>query len=297
MKKLALTALALVASTGCADQLKPIGDDGGDGATDLMPPHVAEAFGRACGSATCHGGSQTPALDPTSAPGIVDSDSATGIPLVEFGNLQGSYIAIKVLPDAVLDDVSLRVGGIMPVPGNDFDPADISIIIGWIAGTAPPVGDGDDDDGATSDGMDDADTMADESTGTPEPQLCGLEDVAPGVDSPVVMGDEAGVIPTQIGTIINNNCGCHLTTETLVMGAPSASPPPPAGTGTDFATLAGIQANMDTVLARVDTDVNAMPPTYFCDLQDVQALTQADSDALTSWLEMGAPDGATWMGM
>ncbi|MEM6992120.1 MAG: hypothetical protein AAF721_16540 [Myxococcota bacterium] len=296
MNRTILTAWFLVGVTGCASQLQPVEDEGGDGTEDLMPPHVADAFERACGSAACHGGTQTPALTAAAAPDIIGGSSAAGgLPFVELGNLQGSYIAIKMLPDALLDDPGARVGGLMPVPGTEVDPADISIILGWIAGTVPPAGDGGATDGMTDGGM--TDDAADDTTGGGPTQACGIGDLAPGVDSPVVMGDEADVIPTEIGMIIENNCGCHLAAaEELIMGAPQAPAPAPDGVGTDFTTLAGIRANVENVATRINDTASAMPPPYYCEIRDVQSLTQADFDALSMWLADGAPDGATWTG-
>lgn len=287
------TMLMLGTATGCSSQLQPIDDEGG-GEGEVMPLHVAEAFERACGTAACHGGSQSPSLTAAAAPGIVGAASTqSSLPLVELGNLQGSYIAVKMLADELLDDPSSRTGGMMPVPGQMADPADLTLILGWIASTPPSAGGGDGgtgDDGG-DDGADDGADTAGESTGMSEPQLCGLEDLVPGTASPVVFGDEADVIPTEIGMIIENNCGCHLAAnDQFPMGIFA----PGIGIGTDFTTLAGIRANIPGVAMRVVDAPNAMPPPNVCAPMDVQALSQADFDALSMWLAMDAPDGATW---
>jgi|GEM_PF-1680456 len=300
VKALSIVA-ALVASTGCASQLQPIeeGDTGGEEAA--MPQHVAEAFERACGNATCHGGAVSPSLTAATAPAIVGMDATTAsLPLVVLGDLQASYIAIKVLPDAALDDPGARVGGIMPPAGNEFEQADVDTILGWIASSTPSGGGsgGDDDDDDADTGPDDDDDDDDDDDSVPT-QACGIADVVPDIDSPVEMGNEAGMIPEQIGLIIENNCGCHFATsmDDLIEGAPFTQPAPPDGMGSDLATLAGIMANADGIAARIVDSPSAMPPPYYCSPLHVQALTQADFDALTAWFDMGTPDGATWTPM
>jgi len=141
MRSTVFTALLLTAMTACSGQLQPVDASDDDGGEETMPLYVAEAFGRACGTSACHGGTVSPSLTTDTAPGIVGADAAAGgLPLVVLGDLQASYIAIKMLDDSLVDG-SLRVGDAMPPPGQTVDPADLTIILGWIATTAPTAGD------------------------------------------------------------------------------------------------------------------------------------------------------------
>ena len=187
----------------------------------------------------------------------------------------------------------------MPVAAEQ-DTEDTAIILGWIAGAQLP-GDDDDDDVADDDDDDDDDDVAetgddddddDDDDGT---VLCGIDDVTMGVASPVEAGDEAGLIPTEIGRVIDENCGCHLVSDNadLIENVPGY-----AGMFS-FNTLDEIQADFngapayEHLQARV-VDSPTMPPVYYCTERDVAGLLQADFDLLEDWLSQGAPDGATW---
>lgn len=133
-----------------------------------------------------------------------------------------------------------------------------------------------------------------EGTGE-DPPPCSLPVLAPGVESPVQMGEGAGMIPTEIGVIIENFCGCHLVenNEDLV-------PLTPEYNGTiRFATWDEVQSQFQgqptyrEIELRSITQLN-MPPVYHCDSLDFGSLTADAYAVLADWLAQGAPDGASW---
>lgn len=134
------TVLVVLALAGC-NQLEKIDDSGSaSGGDNDVPAAVAAAFTRSCAtSAACHAGGVTPPLDGNLG-GLIGSPSSTGIPLVTLGDTAASYIAIKMLPDAVLAGLGLtRMGNRMPLgfdyaTGNPETLADTQTILAWIGG-------------------------------------------------------------------------------------------------------------------------------------------------------------------
>lgn len=293
-----LTAAAaaglLLGATAC-NELEKI-DDGGSTAEGI-PDEVQRVFDDSCNIAGCHDSNSAQGgldLTATAAPGIIGGASTqSSLPLVELGNVQGSYLAIKLLAES-----ELRQGDRMPL-GRDFGDAtvalDNAIILGWIAGADLPGGGG----GGDADTTDDGDPPDSAESTAAEIRMCGISDVAPSAADPFVSGDAEGDLPPEIGAALANNCGCHgpMPSE-FIEGVPSY-----VGT-TNFATVAefnGTTSNKrivhEVVLERLQsTGFSRMPPTY-CVLEDGEPITSADLTLLVSWLEAGAPDAPTWAGM
>lgn len=278
-----LAAAAVSLSSGACTQLEKI-DDGGGGAQ--IPDEVQRAFDESCATAGCHDANTQQAglnLSAGASASVIDgSASQASLPLVELGNVEGSYLAIKIL------EPMPPTGERMP-PGREPG-ANEAIIIGWIAGLSLPGGGDAGSDGSTSasDG-----SGSGESTG-PTMQLCGLADVAPSATNPFDIGTAAGQIPEDVGAVLTNNCGCH-----EVDAAEVTSPYPYTGM-VHFSTIAEAQADYmgtpvhDVVAARVQLEASPMPPNYFCDIGDGTVITDADRQLLIDWLTAGAPDATNW---
>ncbi len=290
----ALAAVVVMTlAAGACKELVPI-DDGGGGAQ--VPTAVQEAFDRSCALSGCHGMGAAQAglsLDAGASASVVGGSSSAGIPMVTLGDVCQSYLALKIMsPDKNMCDTQIA-GALMP-PGTRGDPdvqLDIAIILGWIAGAELPGG-GSGGSGGTG------------GSGTGGAFVgCGLGDVSnKGLSSPVVAGDMAGMIPTDVGQALTDNCGCHLVDN------PDDFTAPPSFwryTGMfDLRTYDALQAasgsptcagmtNWECMNKRVVTDGN-MPPPGYCSEQDMGALPQADYDLLSKWLADGAPDAPNW---
>jgi hypothetical protein len=271
---------------GCS-QLEKVDDDSGSA---RIPTAVQRAFDESCAIGACHDSASRQAgldLSATASPGIIGGMSTQStLPLVELGDVQGSYLALKLLPNP-------PTGTPMPpvdVPGVD-DETNVAIILGWIAGAQLPGGGGS-EGGSSEDGSSEGGS----SSGGSDIKLCGLEDVAPTEPNPYDIGTAAGQIPPDVGEALTDNCGCHeVDPMSLVMGAF-----PYAG-GVHFSTIAELQADFmgrpvhEVVLERVQSDQpNRMPPPYYCDLGDGSVITEADRQLLVDWLTAGAPDATSW---
>lgn len=125
-------------------------------------------------------------------------------------------------------------------------------------------------------------------------QACGIEDIKPGAANPIDAGSGAGQIPTDIGTILAGNCGCHY------VDMPTADVTDYQGTQ-DIATLAGFQAAYNVAgdplheLTLSYVMMGTMPLAASCDIGGGEAMPPADRALLVQWLTEGTPDGATWM--
>jgi hypothetical protein len=107
---------------------------------DGVPPRVQEAFDRNCAVSGCHDSTASGGLNllREESASIIDGETPNSeIPLVALGDVQGSYLALKLLASA--PDSDGIVGDPMP-RGGGGDPADIAIILGWIAGANLPSG-------------------------------------------------------------------------------------------------------------------------------------------------------------
>jgi hypothetical protein len=128
--------------SGCGG-LTPIEDDGGEGGA--VPPAVRAAFAGSCATPGCHdSGSRAGGLSLADADlgGLVGAPSAgSSLPLVEIGDVLGSYLAVKMLPDDVLAAQGvMRAGNRMPIGGEATNPNNATILA-WIAGAEFPGGD------------------------------------------------------------------------------------------------------------------------------------------------------------
>jgi hypothetical protein len=125
---------------GCADQFEIVGDPMDE---ENIPPTVQEAFDRACAYDGCHD-AVTQAGDLSlvaqDAPAIIGAPSVQSeLPMVEMGSVEGSYLAIKMLPEENLPPGVERVGTLMPPAPTDEELEDMALIIGWIAGAELPA--------------------------------------------------------------------------------------------------------------------------------------------------------------
>lgn len=288
----ALVALG-VGLMGC-NELQKI-DDGGNMAAGI-PDEVQRVFDERCNTAGCHDSARAGGLELTAdvSPDIIGGSSTqSSLPLVELGNVQGSYLAIKLLPG----NEQLQ-GSPMPLGQSLDDPAvaiDMAIILGWIAGaTLPGGGEGGDTEGGND--SSDGGEQTDGGTTAAEVVACGLDDVAPGEPNPFDIGMNADQIPPDVGMALTNNCGCHeVDTMAVIEGAP------PYGGSVHFSTIAELQADYmgrpvyEVVQERIEsTDFSQMPPNYYCAVDGEAPITAEDQQLLVDWLMAGAPDATTW---
>ncbi len=133
-----------------------------------------------------------------------------------------------------------------------------------------------------------------DGTGDP-PLLCSLSMLAPGVESPVVMGDRADVLPTEIGVIVEDFCGCHLveSNDQLVRLTPAYNGLIRFRTLEEFHQPFGGQPTYREIEVRSITQQN-MPPVYHCDTLDFGSWPAGAYETFAAWLAADAPDGASW---
>ena len=134
MKAPILLALLMVAGLACSDLTT---------STDMVfdPPSEGPAtFGQvqervfdvSCASSGCHGGTAWPDLSAGKAyDNIVGVESSQGIPLVDPGRPDSSYLYLKLLPDAKIS------GDRMPLGGPYLEPATLETVYAWIEKGAP----------------------------------------------------------------------------------------------------------------------------------------------------------------
>jgi hypothetical protein len=124
---------------------------------------------------------------------------------------------------------------------------------------------------------------------------CSLQVLAPGAQSWVIAGDGAGVLPHEIGSILERNCSCHVTDPQELM------PLTPLYEGAiRFTTHEEFHA--DWMGSPVHAEVEqrtfvmlSMPPLYFCGDGDYgSSVHSPDFEIFAAWLAAAAPDAATW---
>jgi len=276
--------------TGC-DQVKKIDEGNETGGGGGVPTAVQERLTASCATSTsCHvSGGLAPDLSGGTA---WLTQSGAGGPYVSFGDVDNSYLVQKMLGSSGI------TGGIMPPAGQaELAPEDLAVIVGWVAGVEFPSETGP----ATTSGTGDTggETSEGETTEGGELISCSLTVVDPNAESPVVSGDGAGVIPSSIGTALEENCGCHYTDSVS-----SAMYFPYSG-GTQMQTLEnftddyagavstymGMAAWM-SVQDRVITQ--ATMPTAICEVEGGGIMSAADFALFEAWFEQGVPDGASF---
>ncbi len=127
-----LVCAAHVASGACGLEVLELDDE----PKAKVPEAVQEVFDRNCGNAGCHGSAPAEGLSLLAG----DSNDIIGgpseqsdLPMVEIGSIEGSYLAIKLLPDDGLPEGVEREGRQMPLTPL-AEPTDMAVILGWIAG-------------------------------------------------------------------------------------------------------------------------------------------------------------------
>lgn len=293
---------------GC-QQIEEVDDEMQGG---QVPGRVQEIFDARCNLPGCHGGGvvqENLSLEAESSASIIGRNAQqVAMPLVDIGNVNNSYLAIKILPDqAVMDLGAMRTGVRMP-SGVVIDAAlqeELAIVLGWIAGADLPGGDvGGTDSG--SDGMT-ADSGSESGTGGEVIQECGIDDLKMGAPNPIVMGTGAMEIPPDIGMILADNCGCHyaeMLDVTTVTDYPEAL-------SLKISTWQEWQAENPTALKPTKEYVldrigpmptgGAMPPPMFegfvggCNVGGGETMPPADRQTLIDWIMADTPDGANWM--
>ncbi len=124
-------------------------------------------------------------------------------------------------------------------------------------------------------------------------QACGLEDLKPGADNPIVSGTGAMQLPPDIGTILGDNCGCHLADD-LTVAVPDYMGIIDISTWEGFQAPFGVTGPMhETALDYVTTKF--MPLKAGCDIGGGEAMPLDQRAVLVEWLTQEAPDGATWV--
>lgn len=287
-----LAALSLMLGATACNGLEKINEGNGPSGGGI-PEDVQRAFDETCATPACHDSATASAgldLSAAAAPSIIGGMSSSPLPMVDPGNVNGSYLAVKMLE--TLPEGTTRTGARMPI-GGDFDNVNNLIILGWIAtANANAGGEG----GATT--TDEPTDGGEEMTEGEDIVACGLDDVAaPGTANPFDIGTAAGQIPPDVGDALTNNCGCHgLEPSDLINDAP------PYTTGrVPFNNIDEIRADYDgeagydILLGRVDA--GTMPPTYYCDLGGGEVISAADMQLLSDWLSAEAPDAPEWEAM
>ena len=275
-ERLAAAALGL---TACG--VERIGDPSGG---PCIPPAVQAIFDARCNLGTsCHSaGSNNVSFDASESATIIGGASKQStFPLVELGSVEGSYLAHKIMavPPVPIESGTTR----MPQNADFSDPAlaeDMATLLGWIAGAELPGCVGGSDSGGN------------------EVLACGLADLDPGGMDTLVAGDAAMQIPTEIGMILDTNCGCHLTTSTTL--ARMAIPYPAAGA---FAMSTWADWHSDygqgiTMLQQARTflapPTMPMPPPGVCNDGMGNTMPPDQRTRLLEWIDADAPDGASW---
>ncbi len=124
---------------------------------------------------------------------------------------------------------------------------------------------------------------------------CALDVLAPGADSLVEAGDEAALIPTEIGTLLERVCSCHVADLDAFIGEA-----PLYYGNARFFTYAQMQAPFEGAPMYVEVGIRAldelnMPPIYFCGEAEYGSLHTDEYEILQAWIAADAPDGAGWL--
>ncbi|MCA9706764.1 MAG: hypothetical protein KDK70_13010 [Myxococcales bacterium] len=301
-----LTLLASLAS------LAPLACEGDDPTPDAqsIPPAVQRAFEGSCMHDGCHQATAPAAglsLDAAHSAAIVGGPSSqSALPLVVVGDLGGSYMAIKLLPDDQLPAGAERHEERMPLDGIESDDVErINTILSWIAGFSPEDTDGGsasgtigDTDGSASasasgttgdsgDPTDPTDSGPTTNTGGgPTHPACSVEAVTEDeVTSPLDKGSGAGQIPQLVGVVLEERCGCHTLTN---RGLNTKFPGLLAPGGSLFLDYGDVTALGGVIHDEIFVSYT-MPPG------SCPGIPTDDLAVLDKWFADGLPDGATFV--
>ena len=245
--------VALVLGATACTQVTRI-EGGGD--EECVPTAVQAAFDRSCARGGCHDAAGASAGLVLSAPSSADvlqrTASQKPMPLVTIGDVQGSYLAQKLLPDPTTP----IVGSPMPVGFDVDDPMqvqDVAVILGWIGGAALP---GCEVDGSTTGDTGGEETTTGETTDTP-----------------------AGDLPCDVDMLLATRCrSCHAD--------------PPIGAPMPLLTLDDLLAPTPSDPSKTVAERSAermadgtMPPP------PGMPVPTAEREAFEAWLAAGTPAG------
>jgi len=122
--------LSLFLSGGAfACGVEPIEEENGQ-----IPKEVQMAFDRSCASVGCHAsGGQKPFLDSGNSSRIIGGSSqGSDLKLVVLGDVEKSYLALKMLAPDMLPQGAMIQGGSMPPSKMGHTEADVKAILDWI---------------------------------------------------------------------------------------------------------------------------------------------------------------------
>jgi hypothetical protein len=305
-RTLAVALVLAVAAPACASDDEP--------AAVEIPEGVQRAFDGSCVADGCHDATTRAAgmsLDAADSMHIVNgSSSQSTLPLVHVGDLGGSYMAIKLLPDDQLPAGAERFEDRMPRDGVEGDDVEhVNTILTWIAGFGPSgaeSGDPTTGGSTTGDASDSGDASSSGTTG-PDPTdpgpttitgggptnpACSVEEVTDGaVADPLDKGDEAGKFPLGVGVILEERCGCHTLADNALNTKFPALAVPVDTLLLDYGDLARPYEG-STLGAKMQTavlDVMSMPPGSCPSIPDDELTV------LEKWFLDGRPDGAEFV--
>lgn len=140
IQRLAIAAAALTLAPACGVDFAD--ENGGDGDGDAdVPADVQAAFEESCGLGGCHdanGSSVGLSLTGNNIANAIGTPAGqrSDLSLIEIGNVGGSYVALKMLPNSSLSVYGEMInGGPMPPGGGTAqDQQNMALILGWIAG-------------------------------------------------------------------------------------------------------------------------------------------------------------------
>ena len=134
-----------------------------------------------------------------------------------------------------------------------------------------------------------------ESSGGEPIETCALDVLAPSAESWVEAGDEAALIPAEIGTLLDRVCSCHVADlDAFVEDAPLYYG------NARFFTFEQMHAPFEGAPMYVEVGIRAleelnMPPVYYCGEAEHGALQDDAYAILQAWIAAEAPDGAQWL--
>lgn len=141
-------------------------------------------------------------------------------------------------------------------------------------------------------------STSDDGTTGPVYEECSFEELAPDAERWIEAGEEEGLIPAEVGVIIEDYCSCHLAEpeEFNVLT-------PMYYGNLRFHTLEELQSPWQgqptyvKVRQRVFGDLS-MPPLYYCGDGDYgSSIHSPEYELFEAWLLAGAPDAPTWAEM